>query len=183
MKSFFSPPSPEESVGLGREGFSSCTPASRGPRLASRVPQRRSAFSGQRRSEEKDSKSVRERSGRSQNVPARPALTSPLTQSPGPLAPGAGSWSRSQLGTGTSVLWWQRESATGDFRTESARSSDPSRRDWPGAKRKREEGIRTDQGRGAWGQPGGMKSGQEGAKTPPATIELLQPQSRVPSRP
>lgn len=137
MKPFFSSPSPEESVGLGREGFSSCTPASRGPRLASRVPQRRRAFSGQGRSEEKDSKSVRERSGRSQNVPARPALVSPLTQSPGPPAPGAGFWSWSQLGTGTGVLWWQRASATGDFRTESARSSDPSRRDWPGGERER----------------------------------------------
>lgn len=39
-----SPSSPRENQ-LGREGFSSCTPASRGPRLASRVPQRRSAFS------------------------------------------------------------------------------------------------------------------------------------------
>lgn len=125
--------------------------------------------------EEKDSKSVRERSGRSQNIPARPALISPLTQSPGLPAPGSGS--RSRLGTGAGVLWRQTASTTSDFRTESARSSDPSRRGWPGA-----ESERRGQGQakgGARGQPEGIKRGQEGAKTPPATIELLPPPSWV----
>lgn len=76
--------------GSGREGFSSCVQAAQGPRLASRV-RNAGELSGQGRREEKDSKSVRERRGRSQNVPARPALISPLTQSRG---------SQSRLGTG-----------------------------------------------------------------------------------
>lgn len=52
-----------------------------------------SALSDQGRREEKHSKSVRERTGRSQNVPARPARISPLTQSLGLPEPGAGSQS------------------------------------------------------------------------------------------
>lgn len=46
--------------------------------------------------------------------------------------------------------------------------------------REREEGTRADQvGGGGRRQPEGIKSGQEGAKTPPTTIELLPPLSWV----
>lgn len=141
MKHSCSPPSPRgESVGSGREGFSSCAQAARGPRLASRVPQRRRALSLARGEERRKTPNQSARGlegtktslrGLSSSAPLPKVRGSRLPEP----APGATS-------AGAGVPWWQRKSTTSDFRTESARSSDPSRRGWPGAERKREEGTK-----------------------------------------
>ena len=183
-ETFTQPSSPwGESAVSGREGFSSCAHAAQGPRLASRVPQRRRALSlsGQGRREEK----APSQSGR--GVEGAKTFLRGLRSSP-PYPKSRASGDRSGLpqppGHRAGVPWWQRESTTSDFRTESTRSSDPSRRGWPGRQRQRqrqrqrEEGTRSGQGGGGrQGQPGGVKIVQEGDKTPPATIELVLPSS------
>lgn len=114
------PPPPEESQ-LGREDFSSHTPASRGPRLASRVPQRRRAFSLARGEARRNTPN---QSGRGEEG-AEPSLRG--LRSSAPLPKVWGRWRPEPALHRICVLWWQRESAAGDFRTESARSSDPGR--------------------------------------------------------
>ena len=89
-------------------GFQLLRSSSPGPTSCITCPAtQESSLSGQGRREEKDSKSVRERTGRSQNVPAWPALISPLTQSPG--LPAAGAGSRSHLGRGWRPLVAEKE--------------------------------------------------------------------------
>lgn len=151
---FSTPPPPtEESVGSEREGVSSCAQAARGPRLASRVPQRRRALSlwpG-----EKSGERLQISQGEEWNEPKR-ACVAYTHQPPYPKSGAAGAQIRlrSCLCTGVGVPWWQRESTTSDFRTESARSSDLSR----------QEGLawRRDRGR-ARGQ---AKAGVRGHKNP-----------------
>lgn len=89
-------------------GFQLLRSSSPGPTSCITCPAtQESSLSGQGRREEKDSKSVSERTGRNQNVPARPELISPLTQSPGLPAPGA--CSRSHLGQGWRPLVAEKE--------------------------------------------------------------------------
>lgn len=182
MKPSCSSPLPRgESFGSGREGFSSCAQAAGGPRLASRVPQRRRALSlsGQGIREEKDSKSVRRGVEgtktslrgcahqppypKSRATGARIRLPEP-PRNPGrrPLVAESEHYERFSDRIGTLLrskqagLAWSRE-------------------------KEREEGTRADQRGtgGGRGQPEGIKGGQEGAKTLPATIELLPPLSWV----
>lgn len=129
MKPSCSPVPPrEESVGSEREGVSSCAQAARGPRLASRVPQRRRALSlwpG-----EKSGERLQINQGEKWNEPKRPCVA--CTHQPPYPKSGAASAQirlRSCLCPGVGVPWWQRESTTSDFRTESARSSDLSRQE------------------------------------------------------
>lgn len=83
------PPSPRgESVGSGREGFSSCARAARGPRLASRVPQRKRAlWPGEKRGER-----LQISQGEDWKEPKRPCeACAHQTPYPKSGAPGAGS--------------------------------------------------------------------------------------------
>lgn len=143
-----------ESVGSGREGFSSCAQAARGPRLASRVPQRRRGLSlargEERRKTPNQSGRAVERAktsqrGLSSSAPL-PKVWGSRRREPAPRAawPPAG------------VPWWQRESTTSDFRTESTRSSDPSRRGWPGTQREKER-ERRGQGQAKGGARGCLR--------------------------
>lgn len=174
----FPPPPKESQLGLGGriQLLRSC---SLGPTSCVTCPGNavESALSGQGRREEKDSKSARESSGKSPNIPARPELISPLTQSPGLRAPGTGSQSR--LAT---------EPASPGGRERALRAIFGPNRHAPqiqaggaGLEHKERKRERRGQGqaRGGQGPPEGIKSGQEGARAPPATIELLLPPAQV----
>lgn len=163
----------------GREGFSSCAPASRAHvlRHVSHNAGELWLWPGEQRGDRLPISP--ERSGGAQT-----SLRGLRSSPPYPKARAAGDGSRllQPPGHPAGVLWWLRRSTTCDFRTESTRSSHPNRRGWPGEHRDTEtETEEGDQGRSRGGheQPEGRKSGQEGTKTPPATTELLLPQSRI----
>lgn len=168
-----------ESVVSEREGFSSCAPASRGPRLASRVPRRRRALSLARGEERRKTPN---QSGRGAEEPKRPreaCARRPLTQAPGswrqsrlPQPPGLGPASSGGREGALRAIFGPNRRAP-QIQTGGAGLEDTERQ----TQRLR----RGDKGRsrGAQGQPEEVKSGQEGAKAPPAARELLLPQSRI----
>ena len=100
-ETFTQPSSPwGESAVSGREGFSSCAHAAQGPRLASRVPQRRRALSlSLARGEERRKLPVSQgEEWKELKRSCEACAHRPLTQSPGLPETEAGS--RSRLGTG-----------------------------------------------------------------------------------
>lgn len=150
----FPPPLPPQKSQLGLRGRVSA-PALKQPgahvlRHVSRNAGELSLWPG-----EKSGERLQISQGEEWNEPKR-ACVAYTHQPPYPKSGAAGAQIRlrSCLCTGVGVPWWQRESTTSDFRTESARSSDLSR----------QEGLawRRDRGR-ARGQ---AKVGVRGHKNP-----------------